>query len=201
MINKMKKNTINLLSGTILVFSIVLSGACKKVEFDDQKVGGCFDTDSPTHNGSIDYDDGSCQYAYINLYELTSHPAQDPDADFFNLEQYWDFLLIPSARPDVLLTITNQLTGDILFEGPESTNIAPNSSPSWAAPYEVQLFNQNYEWTLYDNDEVLGVIGDRQLMASGVFNPIELASNGAIRTGVANAAGDSTVITLFYTLK
>ena len=70
----MKKNTINLLSGTILVFSIVLSGACKKVEVDDEKVGGCFDTDSPIHNGSIDYDDGTCQYAYIDLYELTNHP-------------------------------------------------------------------------------------------------------------------------------
>ena len=87
----MKKNTINLLSGTILVFSIVLSGACKKVEVDDEKVGGCYDTESPMHNGSADYDDGTCQYAYIDSYELTSHPAQDPNAGgWLNPEQYWD---------------------------------------------------------------------------------------------------------------
>ena len=190
----MKKNTINLLSGTILVFSIVLSGACKKVEVDDQKVGGCFDTDSPMHDGSIDYDNGTCQYAYVNLYELTSHPAQDPDAVFLNFEQYWDFLLVPFARPDVVLTIKNQLTGDILFEGPETLDIAPNSSPSWSAPYEMQLFNQNYEWTLYDND----LLGASQLMASGVFNPIELANNGTI---ISSSENETATVTLYYTLK
>ena len=199
MIYKMKKNTINLLSGTILVFSIVLSGACKKVEVDDEKVGGCYDTESPMHNGSADYDDGTCQYAYIDSYELTSHPAQDPNAGgWLNPEQYWDVGLGETTRPDVLLTITNQLTGEILFEGPESTNIAPDSSPSWSAPYEVQLFNQNYEWTLYDNDELLGVIGDRQLMAYGVFNPIELASNGTI---ISISENETATVKLYYTLK
>jgi hypothetical protein len=193
MMNKMNKNTINLLSGTILAFSIVLSGACKKVEVVDEKIGGCYDTDSPMHNGSIDYDDGSCQYAYIDMYELTRHPDQDPA----NSGQDWDLIAVGDAtRPDVLLTITNQLTGEVLFESPEIGDIAPNSSPSWSAPYQEQLFNHNYEWTLYDND-----LSGSELMAAGVFNPIELANNGAIRTGVVNPLGDSTVLTLFYTLK
>lgn len=189
----MKNNSINLLSGTILVFSIGLSGACKKVEVDDPKVGGCFDTDSPIHSPSIDYDDGTCQYAYVDLYELTNHPDQDPA----NSGQDWDLIAVGDAtRPDVTLTITNQLSGNSLFESPEIGNIAPSSAPSWSAPYQEQLFNQNYEWTLYDND-----VSGSELMAAGVFNPIGLANNGVIRTGVANAAGDSTVITLFYTLK
>ena len=189
----MKKNTINLLSGTILVFSIVLSGACKKVEVIDEKVGGCFDTDSPLHDGSADYDDGTCQYAYIETYELTNHPDQDPA----NSGQDWDIIAVGNAtRPDVLLTITNQLTGEVLFQGPETVDIAPSSSPSWSAPYQVQLFNHNYEWTLYDND-----LSGSELMAAGFFNPIELANNGIIRTGVANPLGDSTVLTLSYTLK
>ena len=38
-------------------------------------------------------------------------------------------------------------------------------------------------------------------MASGVFNPIELANNGTIQFGDVNALQDSTVITMFYTLK
>jgi hypothetical protein len=189
----MKKNTINLLSGIILVLSIVLSGACKKVEVVDQKVGGCFDTDSPMNDASIDYDDGTCQYAYIDLYELTNHPDQDPA----NSGQDWDLIAVGDAtRPDVILTITNQLTGGILFESPETDNIAPSSTPSWSAPYQLQLFNHNYEWTLYDSD-----VSGSELMAAGVFNPIELANNGTIRTGVANPLGDSTVITLSYTLK
>ena len=62
----------------------------------------------------------------------------------------------------------------------------------------MQLFNQNYEWTLYDNDELLGVIGDRQLMAYGVFNPIELASNGTI---ISISENETATVTLYYTLK
>ena len=189
----MKNNIINLLSGTILVFSIVLSGACKKVEVIDEKTGGCFDTDSPIHNGGADYDDGTCQYAYIDMYELTDHPDQDPA----NSGQDWDLIAIGDAtRPDVLLTISNQLTGEILFQSPEIDDIAPNSSPSWAAPYQEQLFNHNYEWTLYDND-----VSGSELMASGVFNPIELATDGVIQTGDVNSLNDTTVLTLFYTLK
>ena len=189
----MKKNTINLLSGTILVFSIVLSGACKKVEVVDEKVGGCFDTDSPMHNGSVDYDDGTCQYAFVNSFELTKHASKKSNGDD------WDFDLFQTniIRPDVVLTLTNQLTSETLLQSTEIEDIDPGSAPSWSAPYEVQLFNQNYEWTLYDND----LLGSSELMAYGVFNPIELANNGVIRTGVANAADDSTVITLVYTLK
>lgn len=191
----MKKNTINLLSGTIMVFSIVLSGACKKVEVIDEKVGGCFDTDSPIHDASIDYDNGTCQYAYIDLYELTNHPDQDPA----NSGVDWDFNVLgePYTRPDVLLTITNQLTGEVLFQSPEFDDIAPASTPSWSAPYQQQLFNHNYEWTLYDADDLDG----DDLMASGVFNPIESANNGTIQFGDVNALQDSTVITMFYTLK
>ena len=189
----MKKNTINLLSGTFLVFSIVLSGACKKVEVVDEKVGGCFDTDSPIHDASIDYDDGTCQYAYIDLYELTNHPDQDPA----NSGQDWDLIAVGNARrPDVLLTITNQLTGEVLFEGPETGDIDPSSTPSWPAPYQQQLFNHNYEWTLYDND-----VSGSELMASGVFNPIELANSGTIQFGDVNSLQDTTLVTMFYTLK
>ena len=183
----MKKNTINLLSGTILVFSIVLSGACKKVEDTDLKVGGCYDTDSPLHNESADYEDGTCQYAYIDSYELTSHPAA-------NNGQNWDVFAVGNfTRPDVVLTVTNQLTGEVLFQSPETADIAPSLSPSWSAPYQVQLFNHNYEWTLYDMD-----VGGSDFMAYGVFNPIELANNGTI---ISTSENETTTVTLYYTLK
>ena len=94
---------------------------------------------------SIDYDDGTCQYAYIDLYELTNHPDQDPA----NSGQDWDLIAVGNAtRPDVLLTITNQLTGEVLFEGPETGDIDPSSTPSGLlhikSNYSIIITNGHY---------------------------------------------------------
>jgi hypothetical protein len=200
----MKKNTINLLSGTILVFSIVLSGACKKVEFDDQKVGGCFDTDSPIHDASIDYDDGTCQYAFVDMYEITKHPYQDPA----NSGQDWD--LIVNTEADIILTVKYPLDstynviatgdtiwgGDILFESSEKTNQTYNTAAKWTSPVNMMMLNEEYAWELYDAD-----VDADDYIASGKFNPIDLASENTIITGDTNGLNEVTQLKLYYTLK
>jgi len=129
----------------------------------------------------------------MGMYELTQHPDQDPA----NSGQDWDILAVGDAtRPDVILTITNQLTGETMFQSPEVGDIAPTAVPQWVAPYDFQLFNHNYEWTLFDND-----VSGSELMASGVFNAIELAADGKIVTGDTNAINGVTTLTLYYDLK
>lgn len=187
----MKNTTINLISGTILVFSIILSGACKKKESFEDKVGGCYDTDSPSYNGAIDYDDGTCKYAFVNMYEITSHPEQDPA----NSGTDWD--LITNTEADLLLTIKTQIGQEVIFQSYEKSNHTYNVPAQWTAPIDIMLVNQNYEWELFDADD----LDADDFIAGGTFNPIKLAGDGIILHSDTNNLNKLTELKLYYTLK
>ena len=177
----------------VLLTSILFSISCKKVENFDDKVGGCYDVDSPIHDGTIDYDNGTCQYAYIDKYELTKHPAQDPASG----GQDWDVLAVGDfTRPDIILTINTQLTGELLFKSATFEDVAPTEAPLWMAPSSQQLYNRMYEWTIYDDD-----VSGSEFMAYGRFNPIKEGNNGLIVSSDTNSLGEVTELKIYYTVK
>ncbi len=181
----MKKNLVNLLSGTFLASSIIFSGACKKEpEPVDTSVGGCTDMDSPLYNASADYDDNSCQYAYVTQYEITFHQETDGGSD-------WDLLLNTDA--DLILRVKESGASSWMFESATIDNQPHNVAATWTAPANIKLLNKDYEWELYDYDDTSG----DDFIASGTFNPIELASGGEV---IATNTSANTQIKLYYNL-
>ncbi|CAG5085170.1 hypothetical protein CRYO30217_02668 [Parvicella tangerina] len=174
----------------ILAVGMVALSSCKKEEPEmrDEKIGGCTDENSPLYNGSADFDDQSCVYAYVNAYEITYHPQKDESGDD------WDLLVNTDA--DIYLKIKPEGASDWMFESAVVDNQAHDEPVSWTAPENIKLLNQDYVWEVYDSD---GTSAD-DFVASGTFNPIELASNGTITTTGTNSSGNETQLVLTYEL-
>lgn len=178
------------ISALLIASSVIAFSSCKKdePEMRDEKIGGCLDENSPIYNSSADFDDESCVYAYVNAYEITFHPANDASGDD------WDFLIDTDA--DIYMRI--QIDGDSqwIFESSVVDNQAHNQAVSWTAPENIKLFNQDYYWEAYDSDATSG----DDFIASGTFNPIELADDGTITTTGTNSSGNQTQLVLSYEL-
>ena len=177
-------------SALLLASGIVLFSSCKKTEPEmrDEKIGGCLDDDSPIYNSIADFDDESCIYAYVNAYEITYHPANDANGDD------WDFLINTDA--DIYLKIQIEGESTWLFESSVVDNQAHNQPVTWTAPENIKLFNTDYYWEVYDSDAT----GGDDFVASGIFNPIELAGDSTIVATGTNSSGNETQLVLSFEL-
>ncbi|MCB9197061.1 MAG: hypothetical protein H6600_01260 [Flavobacteriales bacterium] len=186
----MKKIQLSLL---ILGLGITLMSSCKKEEPElrDEKVGGCLDKDSPLYNANADFDDESCVYAYINAYQVTFHPQKDESGSD------WDFLVNTDA--DLLLRFKVDGGTSWLFESAVIDNQPHDQAANWTAPVNIKLYNQDYYWEVYDYD---GTSGD-DFVASGTFNPLELADKTAMTVtviGNSNTFSNGTQLVLTFEL-
>jgi len=183
----MKK--INQLLFIALGVSAISLTSCKKEEPEtvDSKIGGCLDPDSPLYNANADFEDQSCLYAYVSAYEITFHPEEDGGSD-------WDFLTNTDA--DLILRIKEEGATNWLFESAEISNQAHNVPAVWTAPINVKLLNQNYEWELVDYDAT----SSDDLVATGTFNPIDLANDGEIIASGTNPNGGQSQLRITYNL-
>lgn len=174
----------------ILAAGMIALSSCKKEEPEmrDEKVGGCLNENSPMYNASADFDDESCVFAYVSAYEISYHPANDANGDD------WDFLINTDA--DLIFRIKQDGAADWMFESSEMADQPHNQAATWTAPENIKLFNQDYFWELYDSD---GTSGD-DFVASGTFNPIELADDGTITTTGTNSSGNDSQLVLTYEL-
>ena len=78
----------------IIVFTISLVG-CKKEIFDSSNnMGGCTDLNAINYSDSVDFEDNTCQYAYINQYEVSYYPEDNPNSSIPFVNS-WD---IPGYR-------------------------------------------------------------------------------------------------------
>ena len=189
--NTMKIKPILLFS---FLMSFVLFLSCKKNEIEeDTKVGGCTDIDSPIYNAQADFEDASCLYAYVHQYEISYYPNEDPDASWPIYT--WDDP-ISGADADLILRIWEQENSNEIFNSSEKEDQPYNVPAIWTAPYNVKLLNKTYEWELVDYDAT----SSDDFIASGTFNPIELADNGTITTIGYHTAGNQTQLVLHYEL-
>ncbi|MCB9189286.1 MAG: hypothetical protein H6599_08390 [Flavobacteriales bacterium] len=169
---------------------LIAFSSCKKdpQELRDEKIGGCLDENSPMYNSAADFDDESCVYAYVNAYEITYHPQKDESGSD------WDLLFNTDA--DIYLKIKPEGATNWMFESAVVDDQPHNEPVSWTAPENIKLLNQDYYWEVYDSDAT----GGDDFVASGTFNPIELAMDGTITATGTNASGNETQLVLTYEL-
>jgi hypothetical protein len=172
----------------------LLTGSCKKKEAELRatKIGGCLDPNSLNYNASADFDDESCEYAYVEQYEITYHPQQDCGSA-------WDgFPTLGNAqKADLIFKIRIKGEATWLYESPEKTDQTHTVPAVWTAPVNIKLLNKTYEWVLEDYD----TLNDNDLVAQGEFNPIELAANGKITTIGKNGCNNETQLVLYYVIQ
>lgn len=173
----------------ILVLLLATTFSCRKLEQPENaratKFGGCNDIDSPLYDATIDYDNQSCRYAFIERYEISYHPEKDGSSN-------WDPTFFTDA--DLELRIKVQGSADFLFESSTKEDQAHDVPAIWAAPESIKLLNQKYEWELYDSD--IGTADD--FVAGGTFNPIGKADAGEI---VIKDNSGGTQLKIYYELK
>ena len=168
--------------------------SCKKPNIEQNTlIGGCTDMDSPLYDATVDFEDASCLYAYIDEYEISYYPGEDPNASWPILT--WDDP-ISGSDADLILTIWEQDNGNIIFTSSELPNQPYNSPGVWNAPENLKLFNKMYQWELVDYDG----LNSNDFIASGTFNPIALASNGEITTIGNHTAGNQSQLKIYYRL-
>ena len=64
----------------IIILTISLVG-CKKEIFDSSNnMVGCTDLNAINYSYNVDFEDNSCQYAYINQYEVSYYPEDNPNS-------------------------------------------------------------------------------------------------------------------------
>lgn len=177
-----KKSLFQLFSGAVLAGIILFSVACKKKEPEpvEELTPGCLDNNAVNYNGAADYEDQSCQYAYVDAYKITYHPEKDEDGDD------WDLFINTDA--DLVLRVKEEGGTNWLFESAEITNHEHNVVATWTAPTNIQLYNRNYEWELVDYDS--GSADD--FVGGGTFNPIDLVDNGIISTTIGDKKKSTT---------
>lgn len=178
------------LSVLAVATGLIAFSSCKKEEPElrDEKIGGCLNENSPMYNELADFDDESCVFAYVNAYEITYHPSKDQNGDD------WDFLINTDA--DIYLRIKPEGATNWMFESSVIDDQPHNEAVVWTAPENIKLLNQDYYWEVYDSDAT----GGDDFVASGTFNPIELALDGTITATGTNASGNETQLVLTYEL-
>jgi hypothetical protein len=177
----------------LLIVLIVVAGCKKSVIEQNTLVGGCTDIDSPIYNSGVDFDDASCLYAYIYEYEISFYPSEDPSASWPILT--WDDP-ISGANADLILKIWEKDNNNLIFTSSELPNQPYNTPGIWNAPENLKLYNKEYDWELVDYDG----LNDNDFIASGTFNPIELAIEGEISTTGNHTAGNQSQLKIRYNL-
>ncbi len=177
----------------LLVALIIIAGCKKSVIEQNTLNGGCTDIDSPNYNSSVDFDDASCLYAYIYEYEISFYPSEDPSASWPILT--WDDP-ISGANADLILEIWEKENNNLIFTSSELPNQPYNTPGIWNAPENLKLYNKEYDWELVDYDG----LNDNDFIASGTFNPIELANEGEISTTGNHTAGNQSQLKIRYNL-
>lgn len=165
------------LSLIILGFGMV---SCKKDVESNGGVNGCMDINSPHFNPAATQDDGSCEYLYINDYELTNYEDVD-----------WDLLINVDA--DVYLRVKRQSSVNWEFSSNTINNANPNIPQTWSAPDQFQLMNETYLWELYDED--VPPVDPDDAMASGSFSPVADGNNGVV---VSTSSDGLTTVKIHY---
>ena len=96
----------------------------------------------------------------------------------------------------LILRIKEEGATNWLFESAEISNQAHNVPAVWTAPINIKLLNQNYEWELVDYDATTS----DDLVATGTFNPIDLANDGEIIASGTNPNGGQSQLRITYNL-
>ncbi len=178
----------------LIILSITLV-CCKKDIFDpNNNIGGCTDANAINYADNVDFEDNTCQFAYINQYEVSYYPEDNPNSSIPFVNS-WD---IPGtgADADLLLKIRYQDSTDFLFSSPILDDHSPNSAAYWTAPLKFKLLNTTYHWELYDNDAT----NSNEFIDSGSFNPIIIASNFKITVYGKTPPENRTQLVLHYQL-
>ena len=179
----------------IFFVSVLTLVGCKKDIFDpDNNVGGCTDIDAINFNNEADFEDNSCLYAYIQEYEISYYPDENPNSSIPFVDS-WD---IPGtgANADLLLKIKHQDSSSYLFVSPIMENQSANSPAYWPAQENYKLVNKTYYWELYDNDAT----NSNEFIDSGSFNPISIAINNKITVHGNHLPSNSTQLVIHYAL-
>lgn len=181
-------------STLLLATGIVALTSCKKKEPElrDEKVGGCTDSDSPFYNKDADFEDESCVYAYLDVYEITYYASQKPGGGD------WDGgLTLPAYRDaDLMFSFKEKDASTWIFESSVFEDVPSNQVTTWTSPTSFKLLNRDYEWILVDDD-----VSGSETIASGTFNPIELADNGEIVVlDNVSVSGNPTQLILHYSV-
>jgi hypothetical protein len=173
---------------------VILIGSCKKQEAELRatKIGGCLDPNSLNYNVTVDFDDESCQYAFVEQYEITYHPQQDCGSAWDGFPTFGN-----AQKADLILKIRVKGETTWLYESPEKTDQTHNVPAVWTAPVNIKLLNKTYEWILEDYD----TLNDNDLVAQGEFNPMELASNGKVIAIGKNGCNNETQLVLHYVVQ
>ena len=95
----------------IIVFVISLVG-CKKQIFDSSNnMGGCTDLNAINYLDSVDFEDNTCKYAYINQYEVSYYPEDNPNSSI----PFVNSLDIPLRILQIILFLLQFMTIDHLI--------------------------------------------------------------------------------------
>lgn len=158
----------------VLLSASMVLGACKKKGAgEEEKVGGCTDPDSPAYASGLDFDDGSCKYAYVTEIEVMSFPSDDNG-------QAWDAFAIGNERKaDIYFKFKPQSQADYAsfftsYDTPID-NADPAVSHIWTSANQFKLTSESWYWELVDKDGVTA--GADDYIASGTINPISLITN------------------------
>lgn len=157
--NRMRKLIFLTLLGSLTFVS------CRKVGADEeQKLGGCTDLDSPLYKSGMDFDDGTCKYAFVTNVEVLDFPNKNNGSG-------WDDF---GGKPDIYFKLkpVSETSYNDYFDSfdQKKSNASSGDDITWASSNQFQLTNEDWYWELMDDDDFLGGSDDR--MASGVVNPI-----------------------------
>lgn len=144
--------------------------SCKKKQEEPEKVGGCTDKDSPYYNSDLDFDDGSCKYAYVTEVKVINFPEKNNGSS-------WDAIINTKAdiyfkiKPYVEMNYDNYFSS----EGNEISNAIHNDTNSWTSGTQFKLTNADWYYELADDDNT----SPDDIIASGTFNPLSSISTSS----------------------
>lgn len=180
----------------VILFAVVLGlgfSSCRKKGADEEvKIGGCTDIDSPTYKKSLDFDDGSCKYAFVTEVEVLNFPAKNNGSG-------WDDF---GGKPDVYFKLkpVSETSYDNFFNSfdEKKGNASPGDDIRWNAANQFQLTYEDWYWELMDDDNFIGGSDDR--IASGIINPI-LKANKSENWVIVTSTNGETQIKVKYILQ
>lgn len=160
----------------MLALSLFTVSCKKKGGEEEVKTGGCTDTDSPFYKSGMDFDDGSCKYAYVTQVEVLGFPEKDGGSN-------WDaFAIGNETKADIYFqfkpTSAASYTDYFSSRSNEISNAVFDQTHTWTSANQFKLTSENWYWEMLDKDGALA--GDDDMVASGTLNPI-----GAINTSAS----------------